>query len=80
MSQEKLGKAIGLTFQQVQKYERGANRLVVSRLHELRRVLDVSISFFFDDTASRAARLIGTPRQRTISAREVSHGRSNEPD
>src|ERR671928_1129093 len=50
LSQEKLGEAIGLTFQQVQKYERGANRIGASRLHELSRVLDVPISFFFDDT------------------------------
>ena len=49
LSQEKLGKAIGLTFQQVQKYERGANRIGASRLHELSRVLDVPVSFFFDD-------------------------------
>jgi len=49
-SQEKLGEAIGLTFQQVQKYERGANRIGASRLHELSRVLDVPVSFFFDDT------------------------------
>ena len=49
MSQEKLGAAIGLTFQQVQKYERGANRIGASRLHELSRVLDVPVSFFFDD-------------------------------
>jgi transcriptional regulator with XRE-family HTH domain len=49
MSQEKLAEAIGLTFQQVQKYERGANRIGASRLHELSRVLDVPVSFFFDD-------------------------------
>ena len=49
MSQEKLGEAIGLTFQQVQKYERGANRIGSSRLFDLSRVLDVPISFFFDD-------------------------------
>lgn len=49
MSQEKLGKAIGLTFQQVQKYERGANRIGASRLFELSKVLDVPVSFFFDD-------------------------------
>ena len=49
MSQEKLGHAIGLTFQQVQKYERGANRIAASRLFELSRVLDVPVSFFFDD-------------------------------
>src|SRR6185437_5430682 len=49
LSQEKLGEAIGLTFQQVQKYERGANRIGASRLHELSRVLDVPVQFFFDD-------------------------------
>lgn len=49
MSQEKLGDAIGLTFQQVQKYERGANRIGSSRLFDLSRVLDVPVSFFFDD-------------------------------
>ncbi len=50
LSQEKLGEAIGLTFQQVQKYERGANRIGASRLHDLSRVLDVPVSFFFDET------------------------------
>lgn len=49
MSQEKLGDAINLTFQQVQKYERGANRIGSSRLFDLSRVLDVPVSFFFDD-------------------------------
>lgn len=48
-SQEKLGDALGLTFQQVQKYERGANRIGASRLFDLSRVLDVPVSFFFDD-------------------------------
>jgi transcriptional regulator with XRE-family HTH domain len=50
LSQEKLGEAIGLTFQQIQKYERGANRIGASRLYELSRILDVPVSFFFDDT------------------------------
>jgi transcriptional regulator with XRE-family HTH domain len=49
MSQERLGEALGLTFQQVQKYERGVNRVGASRLYDLSRVLDVPISFFFDD-------------------------------
>ena len=48
LSQEKLGEAIGLTFQQVQKYERGANRIGASRLYDCSRVLDVPIGFFFD--------------------------------
>lgn len=51
MSQEKLGDAIGLTFQQVQKYERGANRIGASRLFDLSRVLDVPVSFFFEELA-----------------------------
>lgn len=49
LSQEKLGAALGLTFQQVQKYERGANRCSASRLFDLSRVLDVPVAFFFDD-------------------------------
>jgi transcriptional regulator with XRE-family HTH domain len=50
LSQEKLGEAIGLTFQQVQKYERGANRIGASRLLELSAVLGVPVSFFYDET------------------------------
>lgn len=57
MSQEKLGEAIGLTFQQVQKYERGANRIGCSRLFDLSRILDVPISFFFDDMSDQAKEL-----------------------
>jgi transcriptional regulator with XRE-family HTH domain len=49
LSQERLGHALGLTFQQVQKYERGANRIGASRLYDLGRILDIPISFFFDD-------------------------------
>src|ERR671924_1655073 len=54
MSQQKLGEAIGLTFQQVQKYERGANRVGSSRLYDLSRVLDVPVSYFFEDMAPGA--------------------------
>jgi transcriptional regulator with XRE-family HTH domain len=49
MSQERLGEALGLTFQQVQKYERGANRIGASRLFDLARALQVPVGFFFDD-------------------------------
>jgi transcriptional regulator with XRE-family HTH domain len=49
MSQEKLGEKLGLTFQQVQKYEKGINRVGAGRLHELGRVLGVPVSFFFDE-------------------------------
>ena len=48
MSQEKLAAELGLTFQQIQKYERAANRISASRLHQLCRVLDVTIGFFYD--------------------------------
>ena len=49
MSQERLGQLLGLTFQQIQKYERGVNRIGSSRLYELGQILDVPVSFFFDD-------------------------------
>ena len=49
MSQEKLGAAVGLTFQQIQKYERGANRVGASRLFEFSKVLDVPVSYFFEE-------------------------------
>lgn len=51
LSQGQLGEAIGLTFQQIQKYEKGANRISASMLHRIAQVLDVPVSFFFDDMA-----------------------------
>lgn len=54
LSQERLGELIGLTFQQVQKYERGSNRVGASRLYDLSRVLDVPMSFFFEDMVEEA--------------------------
>jgi transcriptional regulator with XRE-family HTH domain len=53
LSQEKLGTALGLTFQQVQKYERGSNRISASKLYEMSHVLDVPVSFFFQDLADQ---------------------------
>jgi transcriptional regulator with XRE-family HTH domain len=61
MSQEQLGEALGLTFQQVQKYERGANRVGASRLFDLSRILDVPVSFFFDDMSEEIE--AASPRQ-----------------
>jgi transcriptional regulator with XRE-family HTH domain len=52
MSQERLGELLGLTFQQVQKYERGANRIGASRLYDLSRVLDVPVTYFFEEMSS----------------------------
>jgi len=76
MSQEKLGEAIGLTFQQVQKYERGANRIGASRLYDLSRVLDVPVAYFFEemtaDVASAAeARLGGMSNEAPSPAYEA---------
>jgi transcriptional regulator with XRE-family HTH domain len=48
ISQEKLGNALGLTFQQVQKYEKGANRIGASRLEHISRILQVPVAFFFE--------------------------------
>ena len=48
MSQEKLGEALGITFQQIQKYEKGTNRIGASRLHQIGRVLGVPIEFFYE--------------------------------
>lgn len=48
LSQERLGASLGLTFQQVQKYERGANRIGAGRLFEIARILEVPVAFFFD--------------------------------
>ena len=59
MSQEKLGEAIGLTFQQVQKYERGANRISASRLWELSRILGVTVQFFFEEMGPEIAGQMG---------------------
>src|SRR5471032_888091 len=52
MSQEKLGDMLGLTFQQVQKYEKGVNRIGAGRLYEVSRILGVPIDFFYEGLAS----------------------------
>lgn len=59
MSQEKLGEAVNLTFQQIQKYERGANRIGASRLFQLGQVLDVSVSYFFEDMPGEVTKTRG---------------------
>ncbi len=52
MSQEKLGGALGLTFQQVQKYEKGTNRIGASRLQQISHILQVPVAFFFEGAPS----------------------------
>jgi transcriptional regulator with XRE-family HTH domain len=56
MSQERLGELLGLTFQQIQKYERGANRLGASRLFEAAQALEVDVAFFFEDLSGPVGR------------------------
>lgn len=65
MSQEKLGRAVGLTFQQIQKYERGVNRIGASRLLQLSRVLGVPIAYFFEDVPAPKS---GRAAQQTVPA------------
>lgn len=60
MSQEKLGNALGLTFQQVQKYEKGVNRIGASRLQQIAAVLDAPPSFFFEGAPT--AMIVGHER------------------
>jgi transcriptional regulator with XRE-family HTH domain len=70
MSQEKLGDALGLTFQQVQKYEKGTNRIGASRLQQISRTLDVPPAFFFE----------GAPSFEAIANPPAAHlGFSEEP-
>ncbi|MGB3503254.1 MAG: helix-turn-helix domain-containing protein [Mesorhizobium sp.] len=52
MSQEKLGEALGITFQQIQKYEKGTNRVGASRLQAIAAILGVPVAFFFEDAPS----------------------------
>ena len=54
MSQEKLAEAIGLTFQQIQKYERGINRVSAGRLFQFSKILDVPVAYFYDSVGSDA--------------------------
>jgi transcriptional regulator with XRE-family HTH domain len=56
LSQEKLAEQVGITFQQIQKYENGANRISASRLYEFSKVLDIPVSFFFESTPDMAGR------------------------
>ena len=71
MSQEQLGASLNITFQQVQKYERGANRISASRLWDISQILDVQISYFFDDMTDDTMR---------SSPRRVSRGENTDFD
>ena len=69
MSQTKLGDAVGLTFQQIQKYEKGSNRISASRMQNIAQVLGVPVSFFFD----------GAPRDESLGM-AVGFAESNQAD
>ena len=58
ISQERLGEALGITFQQVQKYEKGVNRVSASRLFSIAKALDVPVSYFFEDAETATATLL----------------------
>ncbi len=68
MNQTDLGKAVGTSYQQIQKYERGVNRVGASRLFNLGRALDVPVSFFFEDLSPAAA---GGGKRRTRGLSEA---------
>lgn len=67
MSQEKLGEALGITFQQIQKYEKGTNRVGASRLQAISTILNVPVSFFFEDAPGVAALTGGLSEANTTS-------------
>jgi len=67
MSQEKLGHALGITFQQVQKYEKGTNRISASRLQRTAEVLQVLVPFFFEGLPDGAGAAGATPPPSYVS-------------
>ena len=60
LSQEKLGERLGLTFQQVQKYEKGSNRVSASRLYQMAQILGVPVQFFFEELPEQAKGQFGS--------------------
>ncbi len=79
MSQEKLGEAVDLTFQQIQKYEKGTNRVSASRLYQFVQVLDVPVSFFFDGLDARGNGLDGVVADRMMLETSRALSRLSEP-
>lgn len=77
-SQEKLANALGLTFQQIQKYERGANRISASKLYELSRILSVPVTYFFEGVESEGES--GSAGGQEAGAAAASTIHSSDPD
>ena len=73
MSQDHIGKAIGVSFQQIQKYERGINRMGSSRLYEFSKILDVPISYFFEDFDDGETKHYGMAGMAESSMPEFEH-------
>lgn len=71
LTQQELGEQIGVTFQQIQKYERGTNRISASRLWEIARVLKVPVAFFFEDYQEDADALPQSSADSAISTEEL---------
>jgi transcriptional regulator with XRE-family HTH domain len=67
MSQGKLGDALGITFQQVQKYEKGTNRIGAGRLQEISHILQVPIAFFYEDALDGTARRVSVEDTRSLA-------------
>ena len=72
MSQEKLGEALSLTFQQVQKYEKGTNRIGASRLQQISRVLGVPVEYFFEGAPQSPDRLTANGFQEAVDTTYVA--------
>lgn len=79
LSQETLGASVGLTFQQVQKYERGTNRIGASRLFHLSQILDVDQNYFFEDIPVDLAQQAGIPMEHMQGLSEEMQAKL-EPD
>lgn len=75
MSQERMGELLGLTFQQVQKYEKGTNRIGAGRLFQIARILDVPVQYFYDDLPDAGA----SPGAEPAAAAGVPAGFADSP-
>ncbi len=69
MNQTALGEAVGVAFQQIQKYEKGTDRISASRLYEISRVLDIPVTYFFDETGP--GRALGGGESLSLHSRET---------
>ena len=77
-SQEKLANALGLTFQQIQKYERGANRISASKLYELSRILSVPVTYFFEGVEAEGD--AGAAAGAEAGSAQAANIHSSDPD